>query len=380
MPRALAYANPEVLKWARESAGYGVIEAARKIGMQWHRLEMVEEGLDLLTLRQAETAADVYERPLAALFLESPPDEPPPEAQFRRLPGAPKPPWSSDMRLLARRIRRRQEAATELYEYLEESPPWKAVVRRVRRVRRHAPADLAELARRLLGVTREMQAEWATGDRHAPLRGWTGAVEGLGALVMQDGSMELDIMRGFASVDDAVPAIVLNSRDDPRARAFTVIHELGHLLVAAAQSSIRSTEVWANDFAGTVMMPRDWLAEELGKAQGPSLLSSVEAVARVVGVSPLAVAVRIERVGLASPDEAGRVIGAFRRRTAAPKPERTGGHYWRTKVSNLGPAYIRLVLSALDSQIVTYPTASTMLDNVKVNQFETLRDFASQRG
>jgi len=37
------------------------------------------------------------------------------------------------------------------------------------------------------------------------------------------------------------------------------------------------------------------------------------------------------------------------------------------------------VLSALDSQIVTYPTASTMLDNVKVNNFETLRDYVSHR-
>src|ERR1035438_1836144 len=224
MPRALAYTEPEVLRWARESAGYTVEQAAEKIGIARWQLEMAEEGVDYLTLRQAERAADAYERPLASLFLPSPPPEPPPEAQFRRLPGAPLPPWPPEMRLLARRVGRRQEGAAELYEDLEETPPWTDVVAHFRGAE---PSDLPEVARGVLGVPREAQAGWAAADTYAPLRGWTGAVGSLGVLVMQDGSMELDVMRGFASVDDVVPAIVVNNADDPRARAFTVIHELG---------------------------------------------------------------------------------------------------------------------------------------------------------
>jgi hypothetical protein len=45
---------------------------------------MIEGGGDLLTMRQAESAAAVYERPLAALFLPNPPPEEPQEVQFRR--------------------------------------------------------------------------------------------------------------------------------------------------------------------------------------------------------------------------------------------------------------------------------------------------------
>jgi hypothetical protein len=44
----------------------------------------------------------LYGRPLAALFLPEPPEEAPQEAQFRRLPGAPAPPWPPAMHLLAR--------------------------------------------------------------------------------------------------------------------------------------------------------------------------------------------------------------------------------------------------------------------------------------
>jgi transcriptional regulator with XRE-family HTH domain len=226
-PLTLAYVTPAALRWARESSGLSVVEAAKRIGIRWSLLERAEEGNDLLTLREAEKAADAYERPLAALFLPAPPEEEPPEAQFRRLPGAPEPPWPPEMQLLGRRVRDRQEAAAELYEILEEEPPWRSASRSF------AVADqsvLPTLVRNRLGVGEEEQASWR-GQGFDALRAWIDAVEALGVLVMQDGSMSVGLMRGFASTHDGVPAIVVNSKDDPRARAFTVVHELGHLIL-----------------------------------------------------------------------------------------------------------------------------------------------------
>jgi Zn-dependent peptidase ImmA (M78 family) len=339
-----------------------------------YQLDMAEQGVDYLTLRQAEKAADVYERPLAALFLPEPPREPPQEAQFRRLPGAPAPPWPAEMQLLARRVRRRQDAAAELYEDLEEAPPWRNAASSFSRADR---ATLPQTARELLGVTQAEQLAWAVDDEYAPLRGWIDAVEALGVLVMQDGSMPLDTMRGFASLDDTVPAIIVNNVDDPRARAFTVLHELGHLVFAATDGPRNETR--ANDFAGEVVMPTDWLEQELRAAGGESLLSRVNAVARRFGVTPLAAAVRIRRAGLAPRGEAEGAIAAIRARSK-PEERRGAGQYYYNTISKLGPSFIRLVLSALDSQTVTYPTASTLLGNVKVNHFETLRDYVARRG
>ena len=380
MAKALAYAKPDVLRWARESAGYDVLQAAEKIGIPWSQLEIAEKGVDYLTLRQAEKAADVYERPVAALFLPAPLDEPPQEAVFRRLPDAPKPPWPPEMQLLQRRVRRRQEAAAELYEDLEERPPWPVAARWFRDsvgTGRPRASALASAARELLGVTREAQTEWARADEYAPLRGWIGAVESIGVLVMQDGSMPLDLMRGFASLHDTVPAIVLNTNDNPRARAFTVLHELAHLAFLAAGAG--ATEVRANDFAGEVVMPREWLVEEFRALSGRSLLDRVDALARAFGVTSLAAAVRLRRANLAPTDQAGQVIGAIRARTRPPGRRGRGQYYYRT-IASLGPAYIRLVFSALDSGAVSYPTASTLLGNVRVDNFETLREHVSRRG
>jgi Zn-dependent peptidase ImmA (M78 family)/transcriptional regulator with XRE-family HTH domain len=370
-----AYVTPEVLRWARESAGYSVVDAAHKIGVRWSQLEAAEQGIDYLTLRQAEKAADVYERQLADLFLPEPPEEESQETKFRRLPGAPEPPWPAEMQLLSRRIRERQEIAKELYDRLEEEPPWTSAAERFR------VADvegLAPVARERLGVPFEEQEAWS--DGFAALRAWIDAIEDLGILVMQDGSLPVDEMRGFASMDDLVPAIVVNNQDDPRARAFTLVHELGHHLLAANGVPVGpATEPWCNRFAGEVLMPPDRLEEVFGAARGQTLLRRIDHLARSFTVTPLAAAVRVARAGLVPRDEGEAVIAGIRTRREGEPPARGGGDYYWNQISRFGPAFIRLVFSALDTQAVTYPTASALLGNVKVNNFDTLRDYLDRR-
>lgn len=374
-PRTLAYVTPEVLLWARESAGYSVEDAAAAVKLSWSELEMVEGGHDLLTLRQAERLAKLYGRPLATLFLAAPPAEEPQETQFRRLPGAPAPPWPAEMRLLARRIRERQDAAIELYEALDDAPPWIANARSfVARDR----TSLPRLAREVLGVGRDEQTSWS--EEYAPLRAWTDAVEAQGILVMQDGSMPVKDMRGFASIDSAVPVLVANTKDDPRARAFTVIHEFGHLvLVANGVPPDRDTERWCNEFAGEVLMPSEWLAEAFRESAAPSLLGRLEQVARSFSVTTLAAAVRVRAGGLVTESDGDDVIDEIRARPWEPVSPHRGGDYYLNQIAGLGPRFIQLVFSALDGQAVTYPVASSLLAGVKVNHFERLRDELAHR-
>jgi transcriptional regulator with XRE-family HTH domain len=66
MATTSAHVTPEVLRWARESIGYELEDAASRIGVKPEELEGAEAGDLMLTLRQAERAANVYDRPLAA--------------------------------------------------------------------------------------------------------------------------------------------------------------------------------------------------------------------------------------------------------------------------------------------------------------------------
>jgi Zn-dependent peptidase ImmA (M78 family)/transcriptional regulator with XRE-family HTH domain len=370
----LAHVTPEVLRWARQSIGYEVGEAAARIGVKPEKLEGAETGDLMLTLRQAEKAAAVYERPLAALFLPEPPLEEPQEAQFRRLPGAPSPPWPPEMQALARRVRERQEAAAELYEALEEEPPWASSAEELTIAGRALP----ELARQVLGIGFDEQTTWRDQSGYTVLRQWIDAVESLGVLVMQDGSMPVEAMRGFAAMHPRVPAIVANTQDDPRARAFTIIHEFAHLYRAALGLPVGpETEPWCDEFAGEVLMPRGWIENVLADLRGRAPLATIDALALAFGVTPYAAAVRVAKTGLWDQAVVDDVIGQIRSRE--PRERGGCGDYYRTQIGRLSPAFIRLVFTALDSQTLTYPAASSLLGGVKVSNFEKLRDYLDRR-
>jgi Zn-dependent peptidase ImmA (M78 family)/transcriptional regulator with XRE-family HTH domain len=374
MAPTLAYVTPEVLRWARESAGYAVEDAAAKINLKPERLQHAENGEGNLTLRQAERAAEVYERPLALFFLPEPPDEGPQEAQFRRLSGAPEPPWPTAMQFLARRVRERQEAATELHELLEQKPEWPAVAADLSALRRAVP----EFARECLDVSLDEQQAWNDPTGYAGLRVWIDAVESLGVLVMQDGSMPVDMMRGFAAPHASVPLIVVNTNDDPRSRAFTVVHEFAHLNLAAIEApQWADTEGWCESFAGEVLMPRNALETALGELRGHEPLEQIDKLALRFGVTPRAAAVRVAMYEFWPRSAIEAVMDQINKR---PHRERgSGGDYYRREIARLGPSYIRLVFSALDGQAITYPAASLLLDGVRVPKFDKLREYIAAR-
>src|SRR5438309_359002 len=69
-----------------------------------------------------------------------------------------------------------------------------------------------------------------TGD-YGPLNAWIVAVEAHDVLVFQTGEVTLEEMRGFALDERRLPVIVLNAKDAPRGRIFTLMHELTHLML-----------------------------------------------------------------------------------------------------------------------------------------------------
>lgn len=371
-----AVVTPSALRWARESVGYTIEEAAGRIGVRAERLEQAERGDHLLTMRQAEAAARAYDRPLAALFVPEPPQEEPVETQFRRLPGAPPPPWPPEMRLLTRRVRERQDAAVELYDLLEETPPWADVEIRYA----EEPEELARSVRNRLGILLRDQRSWQDRSGYRPLREWVDAVEALGVLVMQDGALSVDRMRGFASTHERVPAIVVNTNDDPRARAFTVVHELGHLLRArAGRATGAGTESWCDDFAAGVLAPRDDFTRDFQTtARLRPLPEAVDGLALDYGVTPYAAAVRASRLRLAPEPELDAVIDEIRRRGEGAVRTSAGGDYYRTKITRLGPAFVELVFAALDTQALSHAVASGLL-RAKVNHLPALRERLASR-
>ncbi len=362
MATVKAEANPEVLRWARETAGLSASAAAKAANTREERVLAAEAGDLLLTFRQARLLAKAYGRPLATLFMPSPPDEPTVERKFRMLRGAPAPPWSHELLLLERDVRTRQEASVELYHLIDERPPWPQTVAELD-LRRGAPAP--DVLREYLGIrTRDMRGAELWHARRVVLR----ALEWAGALVIRHPSPDAGV-RGFAIPHATVPAVVINSGEHPRAQVFSAVHEFAHLLLACADQSPGDEEAWCESYAGEVLMPEREFRATVYPGDNP--VRTAKRAADEFGVTPLAVAVRARHLQIFSVDD---LIAVRDRPYVTPKAKWANPN--QTKVARLSPTFTDLVLSASGSQAITLSTASRLL-RTRVDDFGKLREIAT---
>jgi Zn-dependent peptidase ImmA (M78 family) len=181
----------------------------------------------------------------------------------------------------------RRELALELLSLDANQPP----PFRLQAALDEHPNTVAARIRHSLGIELELQFTWR-GD-YDGFNAWRDAIEAAGALVLQMTDVPVREARGFSLAERPLPAVVANIKDRPRARSFTLLHELVH--VALRQSGVCSLddtgriEVFCNHVAGAVLVPGEALrADSIVNAHGadPSWTDSeIEALARRFSVS-----------------------------------------------------------------------------------------------
>src|SRR5258706_10936110 len=117
-----ARVKPDLLVWARESAGYSLSEAAKRLGIEMNRLYEWERGDDAPTISQLQALADAYKRPLAVFYLQERPRSFLAIRDFRRLPGENSAAPSPSLALEIRQAQQRRNLAIELLNELDEPP------------------------------------------------------------------------------------------------------------------------------------------------------------------------------------------------------------------------------------------------------------------
>lgn len=259
-----ALANSAVLVWGRRTAGLAREEVARKVGTSVERLESWERGELQPTIAQLRKLADVYKRPLAVFFLEvSPPDDTLP-TDFRRFDPTVVETLSPALRFEMRDARARREAALDLFQEVGEPAP-----------RFDLSSDLADDPEQVGGRLRDsltLGATPPTNDTRSVLNFWRDAAEQAGVLVFQAEGIEVEEMRGFSISDRPLPTVVLNIKDAPAARTFSLFHELAHIILNRSglcvfeergpNTDIRRTEVFCNHVAGAALLPAATLLQE----------------------------------------------------------------------------------------------------------------------
>jgi Zn-dependent peptidase ImmA (M78 family)/transcriptional regulator with XRE-family HTH domain len=352
--RATIDVDPSLVSWAREAAGLTRQAAAKKVGVHLDKFVQWETpgAASRPTPRQLERLADAVKRPVATFFLPAPPVEPPLPADFRRPPSDEGvQPLSPATRLAIRRARRLQQVYVELAS-ITERPPAK-----IRITRSTPPEPAARDARSLLGVTVAEQAQWH--DTATALRQWRQHFERLGYLMFQF-AMPPSEISGF-SLADTASAIVLNKKDPPSRRCFTLFHEWAHLLLeepglcfveeGRTGGTADAVEVFCNAFAGALLVPMDALRSlNALRAARFSLEQAVEEGVQQFAVSRFVILRRLQTAGTID-QQTYQKTAALWERQYQPRPKKKakgGAPPYRKTVAELGRGFVSHVLRAHD--------------------------------
>jgi Zn-dependent peptidase ImmA (M78 family) len=355
-----ANVTPELLSWARSSAGYALEEAAKKINnISAEKLAAWEEGTDQPTVKQLYKLAEVYKRPVGTFFLSELPRDFTIPRDFRRLPGEVAGVYSPALRRQIRLAEERREAALDLFEGLGEEPPTFPLAATLD----DDPDELASRIRETLGVDPAEQFSWRDPQRYKPFRQWRARIENLGILVFQATGVETQEMLGFSFAEPVLPVIAVNRKIRPNGRIFTLLHEFVHLMLR--QSSIcdideeaprppeeQRIEVFCNRVAGAALVPAEVLVREEIVAGRPAarrewIEEDIRALALRFSVSREVI---VRRLLIA-----GRTTEEFYRRKRreyfqppAAGDEQAGGPENRAvrALSTLGTSFVTLILES----------------------------------
>jgi Zn-dependent peptidase ImmA (M78 family)/transcriptional regulator with XRE-family HTH domain len=360
--RIEALIEPSLLAWARQSAGYEIGDVAKKVKKNPGVVEDWEAGRARPSVANVRTLAEMFHRPLAVFYLSEPPKEANPPKDFRRMPDTDTHD-SPEMLFEFRLAQERAAIASNLAKELDE----KIAVRRISVSIDDDPEELGPKIRKLLAVTMDQQRKWEEG--YVALNAWRNAVESLGVLVFQTGAVELDEMRGFSISSDKVPVIVLNSKDHPNGRIFTLLHELGHVFLNGSgvcnpleavnlSREDQKEESFCNGLAAAVLIPSDELLKSLGVADHKNpqwSVTELNDLANIFSVSPEATLRRLLTLGKTTEQFYSKQRVEFLKRYASlAKRKSSGGpSIQRRVVSRLGTPFVNLILRAYDREVIT---------------------------
>lgn len=384
-PRIKLRLEPRVIKSIVESSGMDHAAIAQNLGVGkprvdgWVSTGVIEYSKVKALAECVKMSENVF---LSTIPLES--EDLPDYRMMNNVPGN----LAADDRPVVRRVRYMQSVAREMMDGQgiaaePKIPPGISVADSADKTARSERSRLA-----------------VTGPPDGPIGGLSRsiygnlrrAIEGLNILTFQY-PLDTEGVRGMSLTGSDPCIILVNSKEVCQARAFTLLHEYGHILLrrggicdehgsARPNSDKGRAEAWCNRFAASFLMPeagftseREKLAEILG---GP--LEIVSKLAKKFKVSRYAAAVRAADLAGASSKAAyggalDAIAGQHSRgqdsKDGEAEKKKGGPQYLDVLVSQSGEKFVRLAVSSYKKKVITGRDLGDYLD-VDLKHFDGL--------
>lgn len=377
--------NPSRLEWCLNAVQIDIEHLSAELHIAPKTLEQVMDSQKVISINQLEKIANYFKRSLL-FFLE--PEEVQDEKiyslQFRTLNNQ-KPIHSSKLRAFVEQVEKQRQVYINLLEDIDEplKADWRPNLDWNEDIK-----NISKNVRKWLGLS--------LSDSFVAIRE---AVENKGIMVIvsngYNGKWQIDKnhpVRGLSLYFDVLPIIVVKKQKSKGAQAFTLIHELAHLLLHKESTidndedfyNYRGSEKEANTFAGNVLIPDDSLSQidtkELLKLEVSEYDSFLGDYKKLWCVSGRAIIVRLlinKKISqthyqnyVSFKDtiharEANRVTT-----TIVPRTYR-----YREPVNVFGKPFVYAVFDSMHTKKITLSKASTYLDNLKISDIRRLEQY-----
>lgn len=389
--------NPEILIWARETAGLTSEAAAGKLGFQdsrkWtavDRLRAYESGQSPPSRSVLSRMAEKYRRPILTFYLPKPPLKGDAGADFRTMSAASSPEDDPTLDALLRDVRVRQSILRAALEDEDEAEPLRFI--NSMSVSDGKAAVLASMKALLNVDFRDYRTRRDDNDAFNLLRT---AVERVGVFVILNGNLgsyhtdiSLETFRGFALSDEVAPFIVINPNDYRSEWAFTLLHELAHLLLGQTGvgnlSFDNDAERFCDDVASDFLLPDElWTLAIDAKVDTPDIEDVSDRIGQFANEHNLSrrmIAYKAHRNGALDRNIYDRLASDFRRQWFASRKRRQvqggGPDFYTTHRHRIGAPLISLTNRMMSAGALSTTKAAKVL-GVKPQRVQTLFDSVS---
>lgn len=366
--------EPSVMNWLVDSSGWTREEIAKRLKTSTQNVEKMMVGQKNPSFRQLEELAAIFKRPVASFLLSKPLVEKPKPKDYRLLPEKVNK-FDKKTVLVMRHARRLQEICRELSRNVDYETKTKIENAKIS----DNPDELALRFREKFNLNEEKQRKFKNSyELFNYLRDF---LEDQNIYLFQF-SMPVEDARGFVFLDESPTVIVINTKDSIEARIFSLMHEVGHILLGesvidlpdSTQIFNNDIEKWCNNFASAFLLPKnmaesvfDKYKENLTKKENLKYLSNKYKVSKAM------LLFKMHKLGYLKKGDYDAILSRFKKEDVKPRKveEGTRGEIPSEKrcLSEVGNKFVSLVANNYDRDYITYNDALNYL-SIKSRNFD----------
>lgn len=360
-----AYINKELLVWARSVTPFETtLDVQGRIGIDASKIDAWESGEELPSINEAKKLALLYKVPFAAFFLPEPPNvEPRPYTDRRTFNGTVYRETSYELWSEIGRIAGNRD---KMMEYADEDDDYEALPIFDNST---SPKEIADTMRSYLGLELPFRNKSVYKNAYNYYRY---VFESHGIMVAQITGISLEEMKGVSIYYDRFPIVAVNNKDYDRAKAFSLFHELAHLVRRSSSLCLidfddrnDDEEKLCDRIAAEMMMPeKEFLnvADEISVIYHEWSAECLENIADKFAVSTVSVIRRLYELNKVTKSEYQRIYKELMDDFAAKQEQIEAAKekkslfvpYYAKYLNKEGYLFAKVIMSSYSKGVISY--------------------------